>query len=290
MADAALEQGHFAPRANIWSDLTRSEIMQARDAGALVVIPTGATEQHGDHLGTGTDTFLATAVAELAAAQVNNPRVLVTPSVPIGFSPHHLSWPGTLSLRLETYLHVLRDIAMSVIESGFPRAVFVNGHGGNSAPLRALCGEMVTDGHAVGMVDYFVPAKPNWVPMLSGGLANVGHACEYETALTMALAPDSVANKVAWAAADLPPRLVQPWMKDGASDPITAFGAAWPPIFQADDCGYWGDPACATAVAGKAMLEKTVDALAEFFIAFATADLRMGTSSDPSTPRMAPRL
>jgi creatinine amidohydrolase len=275
---------------NVWAELTRAEITQARDVRALVVIPTGATEQHGDHLATGTDSFLATAVAELAAARVSSPRILVTPPVSVGFSPHHLSWAGTLSLRLDTYLSVLRDVAMSVIATGFHRAVFVNGHGGNSAPLRALCGELVTDGHAVGMVDYFAPGHVGWSALLDGQLAVAGHACEYETALTMALTTGANRARIKDASAGLPPRLVQPWMRSGDTDPISAHGAGWPPIFQSDDCGYWGDPSAASLEVGEAMLEATVSALARFYVDFAQADLRVGLSSNPNTARHAPKV
>lgn len=288
MADA-FPIGHRAPRDNIWAELTRTEIAQARDAGALVVIPTGATEQHGDHLPTGTDNFLAQSVAELAAARTSGLRVLVTPPVSVGFSPHHLSWPGTLSLRLDTYLSMVRDVAMSVINAGFQRAVLVNGHGGNSAPLRALCGELVTDGHAVGMVDYFAPGQVEWSALLKGQLTMAGHACEYETALTMALSDRAKCDRVRDASMGLSPRLVQPWMGAVDKDPITAHGAGWPPIFQGDDCGYWGDPAAATQEDGEAMLDVTIDALARFYVDFAKAELRVGISPDPATPRFAPK-
>ena len=290
MDNAPFSTGHFAPRENLWAELTRAEVRQACDAGALVVIPTGATEQHGGHLATGTDTFLATSVAEMAAARVSSPRILVTPPIAVGFSPHHLSWPGTLSLRLDTYLSVLREVAMSVINAGFARAVFVNGHGGNSAPLRALCGELVTDGHAVGMVDYFVPGHKKWLALLEGQLAEAGHACEYETALTLALTGAIGRNRIEQAVATAQPRLTQPWLGSGDSDPITTYGAGWPPIFQGDDCGYWGDPAAATFESGKRMLEVTVNELAQFYVEFATAELRLGISRDTTAPRFAPKL
>jgi creatinine amidohydrolase len=268
--------GMFAPRENLWAELNRSEICQARDAGALVVIPAGATEQHGEHLPTGTDTFLSTSVAQLAAARVCNPRVLVTPPVAVGFSPHHLSWPGTLSMRLDTYLSVLRDIAKSVIDTGFERAIFVNGHGGNSAPLRALCAELVTDGYAVGMVDYFAPGYQIWSSQLKGSLSKAGHACEYETALTLALTDEETQNRIGKACSDFPARLTQPWVASGDRDPITDYGAGWPPIFQDGDCGYWGDPAASNVETGKIVLEATVSKLAEFLTEFSTADLRVG--------------
>ncbi|MDI6028908.1 creatininase family protein [Corticibacterium sp. UT-5YL-CI-8] len=282
---------HFAPSSLIWAELTRSELKAKRNAGALVVVPTGAIEQHGDFLPVETDTFLVSAVAEIAASRVAGVEIVVAPAVSVGFSPHHLSHAGTISLRLETYLAVLADTARSILDSGFPRVVFVNGHGGNSAPLRSLCAQMVTDGYAVGMVDYFAPGEKEWLPLLKGGLSRTGHACEQEVALTLALTSLEARERVEGAVKHLPARLIQPWITPGhQDDPVTAYGGAWPPIFQADDCGYFGDPASATAENGASILDATVAALAAYLEAFARTPLRLGIARDPSQPSISPPL
>ncbi|MBP1849357.1 creatininase family protein [Rhizobium halophytocola] len=262
-----------------WNSLTRAELGELARSGALVVVPTGAIEQHGDHLGVDTDTRLATSVTRLAARQVSDLPIVVAPAVSFGFSPHHAAWPGTITLRLETYVALLHDIALSILQAGFPRVLFVNGHGGNEAPLRSLVTQMVTDGFPVGMINYFQPSIADWTPLLKGALARAGHACEQETALTLAI-PETGAqerSRIALAIAGLKPRTVQPWMADGEEmDPITAAGAGWPPIFQEEDCGYYGDPAAATAQTGAAILQVTVTRLAAFFEDFAAAPLRVG--------------
>jgi creatinine amidohydrolase len=223
----------------------------------------------------------------MAAARVEGVPVLVAPATAIGFSPHHLSLTGTLSHRLGTYQTMLSETALTILDHGFPRALFVNGHGGNSAPLAALCGELVTDGYPVGLVDYFAPGIQDWVPMLNGSFKGVGHACEYETALMLALGDEDAAARIAKKAADLPPRLTQPWIpRETNHDPITANGARWPAIFQADDCGYYGDPAAATAETGRRMLEATVGGLARFIGEFAATPLRVGIAPDPGAPRI----
>ena len=82
---------------------------------AIALLPTGATEQHGPHLPTGTDTFaverVARAAAEIAAAQV---PVVVTPTLPFGSSHHHLPFGGTMSIGTETYYRVVFDLAEEV--------------------------------------------------------------------------------------------------------------------------------------------------------------------------------
>lgn len=282
---------HFAPRALVWAELTRVELAAKRDAGALVIVPTGAIEQHADFLPVETDSLLAAAISELAATRMTAAEVVVAPVVATGFSPHHLSLAGTISLRLETYLAVLTDTARSIIEAGFPRVLFVNGHGGNSAPLRALCGQLVTDGLPVGMVDYIAPGEREWLAALRGALLRSGHACEQETALVMTLLGEAERARILAETRGLPPRTIQPWIAPGhPEDPLTAYGGGWPPIFQADDRGYYGDPGAATPETGAMVLEATVAGLAAYFDAFARTPLRLGIARNPGAPRISPPL
>lgn len=270
-----------------WSELTRADLAAARQAGALILIPTGAIEQHGPHLPVDTDARLATAISERAAERVDTALVVVAPAISIGFSPHHLSLSGTLSHRLDTYLSVLSETARGIIDSGFPRVLFVNGHGGNSAPLTAVCGELVTDGYPVGAVDYFAPGMAEWRPVLTGRFDGIGHACEYETALILALGGPDLVERVTARAKHLKPRLTQPWLPPGeAHDPISESGARWPPIFHADDCGYYGDPGAAKVETGLALLDATVAGLARFVADFARTPLRVGIARDPAAPRI----
>ena len=79
-----------------WASLTKDEIGDAAEAGAVAVLPVGATEQHGRHLTTGTDTLLAEEVAVRAGEQTGD---IVLPALPYGCSLGHTArWPGTLSL------------------------------------------------------------------------------------------------------------------------------------------------------------------------------------------------
>ena len=95
-------------------------------------LPLGATEQHGPHLPSGTDTFAVESIARdaaaLAAEQIS---VVVTPSLPFGSSAHHLIFGATLSLSTETYYKALCDLLESLVQDGFTRIFLINGHGGN---------------------------------------------------------------------------------------------------------------------------------------------------------------
>jgi creatinine amidohydrolase len=104
------------------------------------VIPLGSTEQHA-YLSLSTDSILAERVAVEAAEPIG---VVVFPIVSYGITPYFMAYPGTVSLRVNTYLQVIQDILESLTQHGFKRIVIVNGHGGNT-PAQSVCGEFLRD-------------------------------------------------------------------------------------------------------------------------------------------------
>jgi creatinine amidohydrolase len=103
------------------------------------VFPIGSTEQHA-YLSLCVDAILAERVSVEAAEPLGVP---VYPAMPFGLAPYFLSFPGTISLRVETLLAVMRDAVASVHGAGFRRILIVNGHGGN-APVGALAQELMS--------------------------------------------------------------------------------------------------------------------------------------------------
>lgn len=263
-------------RTHEWGSLTRVEIATARDGGALPVLPVGSVEQHGDHLPVDTDSFSAYRVALAAARRCADPHILVLPSQPFGFSPHHRAYAGTVSLSLTTFVAVVTDIAESLHRTGFRRALIVNGHGGNQGPLVAACNALISRGLGVGFVNYFSPGRKQWLKALPGELRGVGHACAYETSLQLALRAPAEAERIAARIRDIPPRLTPPYIAGEAPDPLRPAGAVWAAIFPAGDPGYYGDPGAASEGIGATLLEATIAALARFYTAFAAAPLRVG--------------
>ncbi|TMK77489.1 MAG: creatininase family protein [Actinobacteria bacterium] len=101
-----------------------------------IVLPTGSTEQHA-YLSLGTDNILAERIALEAAEPLGIP---VLPAVPYGITPRFAAYPGSPSLRVETFLTVVTDLLDSLSGQSFRRILIVNGHGGNT-PARSAAAE-----------------------------------------------------------------------------------------------------------------------------------------------------
>ena len=236
-----------------WAELNREQLGAVLPA-ALVILPIGATEQHGPHLATGTDALLASTVAGRAAtlaADRSSRALLLTPAMPIGASDHHFPFGGTLSFRQETLLAVLGDLARSVARSGGRRLVLVNGHGGNQGICQAAAAQAANDHDiAVAYVDYWrLAGEP------CGGATIPGHAGEFETSLVRAIAPELAGQP---AARPNPPAVpVVP-------DVQIHSAAGWQVIN-----GYSDDPARADAERGQRWLDQCVRGLADRFVALA---------------------
>lgn len=99
-----------------------------------VVLPIGSTEQHG-FLSLGTDAILAERVAVEAAEPLGLP---VLPVLPFGIAPYFSAFPGSLTLRMTTYIAVIQDLLDTLSGQGFRRIAIVNGHGGNAPVLGAV--------------------------------------------------------------------------------------------------------------------------------------------------------
>ncbi len=104
------------------------------------VLPLGSTEQHA-YLSLSVDSILAERVALDTAAPLGIP---VFPVLAYGITPYFRAYPGSITLRVETYLTVVRDVLDGLLEQGFKRILIVNGHGGNS-PAQGFVGEWMAD-------------------------------------------------------------------------------------------------------------------------------------------------
>jgi creatinine amidohydrolase len=188
------ERGYIDPRkVRLWEN-TRKEFRENLEGGVLkaVVVPTGSTEQHNEHLAMIHDTASVTLVAEQAALRLY-PQVLVATPVSIGVSEHWMDRKGTLSLRRETFQNVVFDVCESLKRHGVQKIQILNGHGGNIAPLKeALADFRAKLGINIQFNSYWDAYTKEIISKYMDSNTAPGHAAEFETSFAMAAFPERI--------------------------------------------------------------------------------------------------
>jgi creatinine amidohydrolase len=207
----------------------------------MLVVPVGATEQHGPHLPLSTDTAIARALASALARRW--PHIQVAPAVSYGASGEHADFAGTLSIGRAATELVLVELCRSATAS-FPRVLLLSTHGGNADPVRRAVRTLRAERRDVRA----------WGPRWPGD----AHAGLVETSVMLALHPASVRTSVAAAGntasvAELLPRL--------QAEGVRAVSAN----------GVLGDPAGSSAEHGRALLEQAAGALDRFLADWSAA-------------------
>src|SRR5262249_52442760 len=129
-------------------ELTQPEIAAQLKQSPLVLLPCGSTEQHGPHLPTGTDTFAANAISHAVAERMD---ALVLPPSPVGVTPMHMPFEGTITLTPETYIRVVTETCVSTAKHGAKYLLILNWHEGN-IPSLAIAAEALHREHAMSVV------------------------------------------------------------------------------------------------------------------------------------------
>ena len=179
-----------------FGELTRKEFGEAVADGTIEagIVPTGATEQHQDHLAMIHDTASVTEIARRVALRFH-PRVVVTPTIPMSVSEHHMARGGALTVRPEIHLETVHDVCDSLIRLGVPRVLVVNGHGGNKRKnLEPKAPETMARLDAMGVryVTYWETVDEDWYEANLELERSAGHAGEFETSFAMALVPERI--------------------------------------------------------------------------------------------------
>jgi len=174
----------------LW-EMTREEAEEAIKGADFVVLPTGSIEQHSVHLPVSTDSIRAEELTKYLALHSEGLRMVVLPNLTYGESLHHMRFPGTISLRNETYMQVIKDIAWSVKQQGGRRLLVINYHGGNMAPIQLARTEIERE---IGLKVYFVGWTSFAADLVKEWFPGVpyGHACFYETSMILQFRPDLV--------------------------------------------------------------------------------------------------
>jgi creatinine amidohydrolase len=252
-------------RSILFAELTRTDLA-ALAPEALVVVPLGATEQHGPHLPTGTDFFHAEWVARDAAKHAaGSIPIVVTPTLPFGSSEHHFPFGGTISLSTTVYYDAVTAIVESLVRDGFRKIFLVNGHGGNHELIQLVARDVALRRPvAVAACSWWLAG---WDVMVAAGAHQVGrlpgHAGGFETSLVMAMRPELVTSP-------LPGRTPTP----------SPDGVRWPGLAREERHGFWQSidgysdgPGLANAEGGSRWLDVSALELARLFVEFAATPM-----------------
>lgn len=257
------------PKTVFLDQLTNPELEAFLQSHHTVFIPVGATEQHGPHGPLGTDVFLPREVARRVAERQGN--ALVAPPVAYSLSYPHRGFAGEFSLSIETFMAVIKELALSFGKAGFKRIVFLNGHYDNTYALAYACAQ------AAEHLPPDVKAFPfnHWDGFSAEQSAQFGmHAALGEMSMVLAINPDWVDTEKLNAEH---PRF--PESKTQSAALHTAFFFSSPgSVYRITESGTWGDATGATAEKGGIFLEwavkSVIDLLDDLEEMFSKATIR----------------
>lgn len=232
-------------------ELARLSWAQAKEAlerAKVALLPVGSMEQHGPHLPLGTDYLTAAWIAREAARRGD---FLLLPTIPVGVSPHHRQFWGTLWVEPEVLRDYVMGIARSLAYHGLRRLVFVNGHGGNTEALMEACRRLRDEGIYAYVYIWWRAVGEEIQKHFAGG----GHAGPVETSVVWHISPELVQpERFAEAAAGAGER----WGR-----PVHGVNIGYDTIdFSTSGCV--GDPRKADPAKGEEVMEATVEKLLNF--------------------------
>ena len=172
-------------------EMTNPEVKAFLEKHYTVIIPTGATEQHGPHGPLLTDVLIPQEIARRAAPELN---AVVAPPLSYTLSYPHVGFPGLVHIRIPTFMSMIEDLCVSFAASGFRRIIYLNGHYDNTYAIAYACAnaaERLPKGTQAFPVNYWDALTSEEVAEFSG-LANGLHANLAETSAVMRINPDLV--------------------------------------------------------------------------------------------------
>lgn len=245
-----------------YGSLTWPQVKEATAARKVAVVPVAVLEDHGRHLPIDTDLLLCSAVCERAVASAADRAVLV-PAINHGFTPHHMDFPGPITIGWQTFIAYGLDVCRSLAQHGFTRILIVNGHGSNTPFVDIIARLAVIETCALAAaVNYWnAPGVHAAAEALreSDKIGGMNHACEFETSIYLALRPDLV--DMSKAVRELSHQPTKNYWTDlvGGDGPL-AMMEHWSAL---SESGVMGDPTKATAEKGQRLLAAAAAGIVE---------------------------
>jgi creatinine amidohydrolase len=245
-----------------YGEMTWPEVKAAAARGPVAVVPIATIEDHGQHLPIDTDLRLCNAVCEEAVSRACDRAVLV-PAINHGYSPHHLDFPGAITIGAHTLIDYGVDVCRSLARHGFRKILIVNGHGSNTPFVDIIARLTVVETNVLAAaINYWsAPGVREVAESLreSERIGGMNHACEFETSLYLAIRPDLV--DMSKAKHDLSYRPTKNYWTDliGGDGPLVMM-EYWSAL---TDSGVMGDPTKATAEKGRMLLDAAANGIVE---------------------------
>jgi creatinine amidohydrolase len=244
-----------------YGKLSWPEVKRAADEGRVPIVPIGTLEDHGPHLPIDTDVTLVEAICRGAADELADTAV-VLPAIVHGYSPHHMDFPGTVTIGWDTFCRYCTDVALSLVRHGFDRVLLVNGHGSNQNLVEMAARlTMVEEPRALVAAAFYLsgPRSQTVIAEIRESERGwMGHACELETSMYLHLQPGSVDMSLAVDEKTYP--VTEHMWMDWSDGPLKLM--PWWSSFSRS--GVQGDPTKATAEKGKALFEAAVAEVVAF--------------------------
>lgn len=232
-------------------EMTNPEVEAFLKTGHTVIIPTGATEQHGPHAPLLTDVLIPQEVARRVAPRVN---AVVAPPINYALSYPHVGFTGLVHIRIPTFMALVEDLCAAFAAAGFKRIIFLNGHYDNTYAIAYACANAAdrlgkdVKAFPINYWDGMTPEDSAEFFGMDKGL----HANAAETSAVMAINPALV--DLEKANAEFPPF---PKFTVANTAPVhTAFFFTSPgSVYWATKSGTWGDARQSSAEIGERYIE-----------------------------------
>jgi creatinine amidohydrolase len=179
----------------LYERLTWPEVRRAAAEERVCLIPVATLEDHGPHLPIDTDVRITAEICRRTAEAAPDQTVLL-PIIPHGYSPHHMDFPGPITIAWDTFTRYCKDVGTSLARHDFRRMLYLNGHGSNQ-PLVEMAARLVCVEHpnVLAASAFYLSGKRSLARIEelresdAGGMA---HACELETSIYLAIDAEAV--------------------------------------------------------------------------------------------------
>src|SRR5215216_645363 len=240
------------PPSRYFWELTQPEIAAQFKANPLVILPAGSVEQHGPHLPTGTDIFAANVISHRVAEHMD---ALVLPATPLGVTPMHMPFEGTITLKPDTFMRVVIETCASTAQHGARSVLILNWHEGN-IPSLAIAAEALHRQH--GMTVVTVQACYVAEELYGASCNGLTHGGEIEALAVLAHRPDLVhLDRIDQSSDHAHGHKMDKLRRTRTFQPVLTDIRSIAPT------GWFGSPQHATAEKGGKMLTDIADAIAQ---------------------------